>query len=58
MASSSSSSRYYRRRYNKDEIARMTHCLCKFPIHEQVAWTPENPGRRFKACPIRVSDIV
>lgn len=56
MAASSSSSRYNRRRYSKEEIARMTHCICKFPIYEQVSWTPENPGRRFKACPTRNKD--
>ena len=33
----------------------MSHCICNFPIYEQVSWTPDNPGRRFKACPTRVS---
>ncbi|PWA98719.1 hypothetical protein CTI12_AA015760 [Artemisia annua] len=29
-----------------------THCKCPLPVEEQVSWTLDNPGRRFKACPI------
>nr|GEU92550.1 hypothetical protein CTI12_AA549320 [Tanacetum cinerariifolium] len=31
-----------------------THYDCHPPlrVHGQIAWTPINPGRRFKACPI------
>ncbi|GJT58818.1 hypothetical protein Tco_1002351 [Tanacetum coccineum] len=52
MASSSSTSRSNR----KDILfyINATHCDCPIPlrVHEQIAWTPTNPGRRFKACPI------
>ncbi|GKB40925.1 hypothetical protein Tco_0885867 [Tanacetum coccineum] len=50
--SSSSSSSY--RRYNQD-VSNKTHCDCKppHPIPIQTAWTTDNPGRRFRGCPIR-----
>ncbi|GKF53855.1 hypothetical protein Tco_0160765 [Tanacetum coccineum] len=50
--SSSSSSSY--RRYNQD-VSNKTHCDCKppRPIPIQTAWTTDNPGRRFRGCPIR-----
>ncbi|GKB07166.1 hypothetical protein Tco_0835399 [Tanacetum coccineum] len=51
MSSSTSSSRSYRIFYTKEEILAMTHCKCEIPIYQQVAWTPTNPGRRFKGCP-------
>ncbi|GJZ03279.1 hypothetical protein Tco_0536554 [Tanacetum coccineum] len=50
--SSSSSSSY--RRYNQD-VSNKTYCDCKPPHHIpiQTAWTTDNPGRRFRGCPIR-----
>ncbi|GJU04619.1 hypothetical protein Tco_1121049 [Tanacetum coccineum] len=50
--SSSSSSSY--RRYNQD-VSNKTYCDCKppHPIPIQTAWTTDNPGRRFRGCPIR-----
>ncbi|GJV29780.1 hypothetical protein Tco_1386228 [Tanacetum coccineum] len=42
------------RRYNQD-VSNKTHCDCKppHPIPIQTAWTTDNPGRRFRGCPIR-----
>ncbi|GKB96058.1 hypothetical protein Tco_0982195 [Tanacetum coccineum] len=56
MASSSSNSRSNRR--DIYFYINATHCDCNSPlrVHEQIAWTPTNPGRRFKACPIYDKD--
>lgn len=55
MYSSSSSSRSYRRNHHDFyDVANMTHCKCyptPYPLIERVAWTPTNPGRRFRKCP-------
>ena len=48
----SSSSATSRHGYHQD-VSNLTHCECPYPIPVQVSWTPENPGRRFKGCPIR-----
>lgn len=54
MSSSSSYVSKYKER-TIQEIVAATHCECRVPcpVKEQVAWTPTNPGRRFKACPKR-----
>ena len=55
MYSSSSSGRSYRRNNHEYyDVANMTHCNCRpqpHPLIERVAWTPTNPGRRFRKCP-------
>ncbi|GJZ42640.1 hypothetical protein Tco_0589895 [Tanacetum coccineum] len=55
---SSSSSTSYRRYDRNQDVTHKTHCECEppHPILVQVAWTIENPGRRFKGCPIRDKD--
>ncbi|GJW73824.1 hypothetical protein Tco_0133194, partial [Tanacetum coccineum] len=53
---SSSSSTSYRRWYSRNQdVTHKTHCDCDppHPIPVQTAWTIDNPGRRFKGCPIR-----
>ncbi|PWA62404.1 hypothetical protein CTI12_AA365690 [Artemisia annua] len=55
MRSSSSFSRSSFSRSNRmtlQEAWDATHCKCSLPVEAQVAWTLDNPGRRFKACPI------
>ncbi|PWA34075.1 hypothetical protein CTI12_AA621830 [Artemisia annua] len=54
MSSSSSYTSKYKERTHQ-EIIDATHCECRVlcPVKEQVAWTPTNPARRFKACPKR-----
>ncbi|GKD98166.1 hypothetical protein Tco_1382063 [Tanacetum coccineum] len=56
MASSSSTSRANRR--DIYFYINVTHCDYKPPlrVHEQIAWTRTNPGRKFKACPIYDKD--
>ena len=53
MSTSSSSS--YRRYTTNQDVTNKTHCNCKppHPIPIQTAWTTDNPGRRFRGCPIR-----
>ncbi|GJX34321.1 hypothetical protein Tco_0245878 [Tanacetum coccineum] len=53
---SSSSSTSYRRCYSRNQdVTHKTHCDCDppHPIPVQTSWTIDNPGRRFKGCPIR-----
>ncbi|GJU45629.1 hypothetical protein Tco_1202895 [Tanacetum coccineum] len=53
MSSSSHTSKSKRRTITLQELIAATHCDCPIPIKEQVSWTSNNPGRRFKGCPIR-----
>ncbi|GKD60335.1 hypothetical protein Tco_1297844, partial [Tanacetum coccineum] len=55
---SSSYSTSYRRYNRNQDVTHKTHCECDppHPIPVQTAWTIENPGRRFKGCPIRDKD--
>nr|GEW81384.1 hypothetical protein [Tanacetum cinerariifolium]GEW83268.1 hypothetical protein [Tanacetum cinerariifolium] len=55
---SSGSSISYRRYNGNQDVTHKTHCDCEppHPISVQVAWTLENPGRRFKGCSIRDKD--
>ncbi|GKC31600.1 hypothetical protein Tco_1038894, partial [Tanacetum coccineum] len=52
---SSSSSTSYRRYNRNQDVTHRTHCDCDppHPIPIQTAWTIDNPGRRFRGCPIR-----
>ncbi|GJX45127.1 reverse transcriptase domain-containing protein [Tanacetum coccineum] len=51
---SSSSSTSYRRYNRNQDVTHKTHCDCDppHPIPIQTAWTIDNPGRRFRGCPI------
>ncbi|GJV70512.1 hypothetical protein Tco_1490507 [Tanacetum coccineum] len=52
---SSLSSTSYRRYNRNQDVTRRTHCDCDppHPIPIQIAWTIDNPGRRFRECLIR-----
>ena len=54
-SSSSTGGAYRRNQHQHYDVANMTHCDCRPPhqLIEKVAWTPTNPGRRFKSCPTR-----
>lgn len=56
MASSSSTSKSNQDELTMEYYINATHCVCPkpLPVILQTAWTPKNPGRRFKACPIWV----